>query len=75
MANFPIYGVLSNNCHIDISTSLHGCKCFATLNNYDKITVRYCNSYNVLVVAEKVNNKWVNMLPPPPKNYLQNQVL
>ena len=57
-----IYGVLdSNDCHIDISTSLKGTKRVATKDGYDKVSIRYNCGYNVDVVAEKVNGKWITI--------------
>lgn len=55
-----IYGVLDrNDCHIDISCSLKGTKRFATLNGYKKISIRYNCGYDVDILFEKVNGKWV----------------
>ena len=57
-----IYGVLdSNDCHIDISTSLKGAKRVATRNGYKKVSIRYNGSCHVKIVAEKVNGKWVTV--------------
>lgn len=57
-----IYGVLdSNNCHIDTSKTLQGAKNYATRNGYDKVSIRYNSGYNVQVVAEKINNKWLHI--------------
>lgn len=53
-----IYGVLDrNNCHIDTSLSEKGAKRHATNNGYN--TVSYRNDYNVTIVANKVNGRWV----------------
>ena len=54
-----IFGVIdNNNCLIDISRSLRGCKRYATLNGYNKIGFRNANSYNAVISHEKINNKW-----------------
>lgn len=53
-----IYGVLdSNDCQIDISRSEKGTKRYATLNGYNRVSHRI--GYNVLLIAEKIKNKWV----------------
>lgn len=55
-----VYGVLdSNNCHIDTSNTEKGAKRHATLNGYEKVSIRYNCGYHVEVIAEKVNGKWV----------------
>ena len=55
-----IYGVLdSNNCHIDISKTEKGAKRYATLNGYNKVSIRFDCGYHVQVIAEKKLNKWV----------------
>lgn len=54
-----IYGVLdSNDCHIDVSTSLKGTKRVATNEGYKFVSVRNSNSYNVTVLFERVGKKW-----------------
>ena len=55
-----VYGILdSNDCQIDVSLSERGAKNYATRHNYNKISYRI--EYNVFIVAEKINNKWVNV--------------
>lgn len=55
-----IYGVLdSQDCHVDVSLSERGAKCYATRNGYKSVSIRYNSGYNVQVVAEKKNGKWV----------------
>ena len=52
-----MYGIVNHkNEHIDASTTLHGAKCYATRNSYDRISKR-CG-YNIVSEWEKVNNKW-----------------
>ena len=54
------YGVLdSNNCHIDVSKTERGAKNYATRHGYKTVSIRYNSGYNVVVVAEKIYNKWV----------------
>lgn len=53
-----IYGIIDNDCLIDISKSEKGCKRYATINGYTKIGCRNVNSYNAIILAEKLNNKW-----------------
>lgn len=52
----PVYGVLSNNVHVDVSTTLRGAKNFATRNEYIVVTKRI--GYNACKVAKKLNGKW-----------------
>ena len=55
-----IYGVLDrDNCHIDVSTSLKGTKRVATNNGYNKVSIRYNSGYNVSILFQKTNGKWV----------------
>lgn len=57
-----IYGVLdSNDCHIDVSLSLAGTKRVATRNGYTKVSQRLFSSNAIIVLAEKVNGKWVTV--------------
>ena len=53
-----VYGVISNDAHSDTSTTLRGAKCYATRNGYDAVTKRV--GYNAMVVAKKVDGKWIN---------------
>ena len=54
-----IYGILTgDNVHTDVSNTLRGAKNYATRNGYNKISKRV--GYNAFLVAEKVNNKWIN---------------
>lgn len=53
-----MYGVLNHKDeHIDVSNSLHGAKCYATRNNYNKVSKRV--GYNVTKVYLKENNNWI----------------
>ncbi len=53
-----IYGIFdNNNCLIDISKTLRGCKRYATINGYNKIGYRI--EYNAFVTHAKVGKKWV----------------
>lgn len=55
-----IYGIIDdNNCQIDTSKSMRGCKRYASINGYSKISYRI--GYYVFIFAEKINNKWVNL--------------
>ena len=55
-----IYGVIdNNNCQIDTSKSMRGCKRYASINGYNKISYRI--GYYVFIFAEKINNKWVKL--------------
>lgn len=55
-----VFGVVnSEGVHTDVSNSERGAKRYATLNGYNKVSVRYNGGYIVDVVAEKINNKWV----------------
>jgi len=55
-----IYGVIdSNNCQIDTSKNMRGCKRYASIHGYTKISYRI--GYYVFIFAEKINNKWVNL--------------
>ena len=54
-----IYGIINkDNCLIDISRNEKSCKRYATLNGYNKIGCRNVNSYNAMLVAEKVDGRW-----------------
>ena len=56
-----VYGVINrNNEHIDVSKSLHGAKCYASRNRYNKISRRL--GYNVVQIWEKVKGKWIEQL-------------
>jgi len=55
-----IYGVLDrNDCHIDVSLSLIGAKRVATKEGYSKVSCRYNSGYDVEILFQKVNGKWV----------------
>lgn len=54
-----IFGVVSEGVHTDVSNSERGAKRYATLNGYNKVSVRYSGGYVVKIIAEKINNKWV----------------
>lgn len=54
-----IYGVLDrNDCHIDVSTSLKGTKRVATIEGYNKVSVRYNGGCIAALLFEKINGKW-----------------
>lgn len=55
-----IYGILDkDNCQIDTSKTMRGCKRYATINGYNKISYRI--GYYVFIFAEKRNKKWINL--------------
>lgn len=55
----PIYGILNNEgTHTDVSKTLRGAKRYATLNGHEVVTKRM--EYNAVVIAKKVNGKWIN---------------
>lgn len=55
-----IYGILDkDNCQIDTSKTMRGCKRYATINGYNKISYRI--GYYVFIFAEKINNKWIEL--------------
>ena len=57
-----IYGIINkDNCLIDISKSLRGCKRHASIHGYNKIGYRNVNSYNAIISHEKIKNKWVKI--------------
>lgn len=57
-----IFGVVnSDGIHTDVSRSERGAKRYATLNGYDKVSVRYNGGYVVEIVAVKKNKKWVDV--------------
>jgi hypothetical protein len=54
-----VYGILnSEGVHIDTSNTLRGAKIYASLHNYSIVTKRM--EYNAVVVAKKINGKWIN---------------
>lgn len=54
-----IYGVLdSNDCHIDISTSLKCTKRAATNQGYKFVSARYNGGCNAQILFEKVGKNW-----------------
>lgn len=58
-----IYGVVNTDgVHIDVSKSEKGAKQYATINGYNKVSIRYNCSYNTLIIAQK-NSKgnWVKV--------------
>lgn len=57
-----IYGVIDNDNVIhDVSKTEKGAKCYATLHGYNKVGYRPNGQYYGIPVAEKINNKWVNI--------------
>lgn len=62
MVNYVFGVVNSEGIHTDVSNSERGAKRYATLNGYDKVSVRYNLGNVVEVVAEKVGKKWVDVL-------------
>ena len=58
-----IYGVIdSNGIHTDVSNTEKGAKNYATKHGYNKVSIRFNCGYNVAIIAEKVNNKWINKI-------------
>lgn len=58
-----IYGVLdSTGCHIDTGLTERGAKNYATRHGYDQVSYRINAGYHVVIVATKINNKWVTPL-------------
>lgn len=56
-----VFGVVNpDGVHTDVSNSERGAKRYATLNGYSKVSVRYNLGYNVEIIAERINKKWVN---------------
>ncbi len=54
-----IYGIIdNNNCLIDTSKTLRGCKRYATIHNYSKVGYRI--GYNAIITHEKINGKWID---------------
>lgn len=54
-----VYGVLNKkNIHTDVSKTLQGAKCYATRNDYTKVSRRV--GYNAHLVSERINGKWIN---------------
>jgi hypothetical protein len=62
MVNYVFGVVNSDGIHTDVSKSERGAKRYATLNGYDKVSVRYNLGNVVEIVAEKINKKWVDVL-------------
>lgn len=62
MVNYVFGVVNSDGIHTDVSNSERGAKRYATLNGYDKVSVRYNLGNVVEIVAKKVNKKWVDVL-------------
>lgn len=57
-----IFGVVnSDGIHTDVSNSERGAKRYATLNGYNKVSVRYNGGYNVEVIAERIGKKWITI--------------
>lgn len=55
------YGILNkDNCHVDVSKTSRGAKSYATRHGYNAVSIRYNGGYNAIVVAKKVNGKWIN---------------
>lgn len=61
MAYQEIFGVISCGAHVDVSSSLHGAKCYATRNGHDVITLRPNCDYYAWPVAQKIDGKWVKV--------------
>ena len=57
-----IYGIISKGIHTDVSKTERGAKIYATKNGYNQVSIRFNCGYNVAIIAEKVNNKWVNKI-------------
>lgn len=62
MVNYVFGVVNSDGIHTDVSNSERGAKRYATLNGYNKVSIRYNLGYVVEVVAVKVGKKWVDAL-------------
>ena len=57
-----IYGVLdSNSCHIDVSTTERGAKCYATRHGYTSVSVRHNCGNCVTILAFKALGKWCQL--------------
>ena len=57
-----MYGVITaDGTHTDVSKTEKGAKRYATLHGYDTVTVRPNIGYVALIVAKKVNSKWVKL--------------
>lgn len=57
------YGVVNaNGEHTDVSRSEKGAKQYATINGYNKVSIRYNSGYTVAVIAVKINDRWVSTL-------------
>ena len=56
-----IYGVTdTNEIHTDVSKTERGAKKYATRHGYDKVSIRYIGSYNVVVISIKnERGRWV----------------
>jgi hypothetical protein len=55
-----VYGVKDHNGnHVDVSKTLRGAKCYATINDYHIVTVRFNCGYITKVIARKLNDKWI----------------
>ena len=56
-----MYGVVNaNGIHIDVSNSEKGAKQYATLNGYNKVSIRYNCGYDVSIIAQKNSKgRWV----------------
>lgn len=53
------YGVLDRDgCHIDVSRSVRGAKCYATRNGYLTVTVRFNMSCIAVQIWHKYTGKW-----------------
>ena len=53
------YGILdSNGCHVDVSSTLHGAKCYATRHGYNTVTIRFKGGYISQILESKVSGKW-----------------
>jgi len=52
----PVYGVVHNDAHMDVSNTLLGAKQYATRNGYEEVSKRV--GYNAVVIARKTNGKW-----------------
>lgn len=56
------FGIIDvNGCHIDTSKTLKGAKRYATLNGYNKVSMRLNNGYIARIVAEKINGNWTEV--------------
>jgi hypothetical protein len=58
---FACYGIINHEGeYFDCSNTERGAKLYATKNHYKKVYIRYGGSYNIALISEKINGKWIN---------------